>query len=568
LAKGSIEAMDNHHGRRKIWNANIDAFRDGGLLGAGVGAHSSIYPVYLPQSLRGEYTHAESGYLQVATENGVIGVMLLASAMGLCGAWCVTSLRYGRSDQERLWIGAVAGGLAASAVHSIVDFVWYIPACICVTIVLAACALRLAQLVKRDSAGATLAGRPGRVPSLAYRLATPLVGALSVWAIWTYVGPARASIHWDRYLRVDVASRDLTRDSLARFVENEQQSASAAGDRAAILDAMLRHLRCVVECDPHFAPARFKLALHLANEFERRQQSSVNAMAIDQISDAAMSSQFKSPAEVSDWLQRAFGDDSRLLAEALLQVRAGLACSPFEGQGYQLLAKLCFLEGQSRAHAAAYIAQGLRVRPYDGALLFAVGRVSLLNGDLVTAMQYWRKCFRDAGAHQLKIVSLMAGEIPASIFVEAFEPDWRTLPQIWTRYRDLNKPQDLVDLVAYSARVTDRGVPPESNLSLDAIWLGQATMYRDLKRTAEQLACLQEAYRANPHGFEVRYQLAHALLESHRYAEAEPHFRWCLARRPEQKELGIALAQITERRRAERDPGYQSQSGIARAWEN
>jgi hypothetical protein len=50
-----------------------------------------------------------------------------------------------------------------------------------------------------------------------------------------------------------------------------------------------------------------------------------------------------------------------------------------------------------------------------------------------------------------------------------------------------------------------------------------------------------------------------------RVAEAEPHFRWCFSRRPQNKELGLALAQISKRRHAPRSPRNASHPDLARS---
>ena len=84
LTEGSLQTLDRKEGRRKIWAANLAAFEDGWLTGAGAGSHREIYPVYLRDSPPTEYTHAENGYLQIATEMGIGGIALLAAVFGLC----------------------------------------------------------------------------------------------------------------------------------------------------------------------------------------------------------------------------------------------------------------------------------------------------------------------------------------------------------------------------------------------------------------------------------------------------------------------------------------------------
>ena len=102
-----------------------------------------------------------------------------------------------------------------------------------------------------------------------------------------------------------------------------------------------------------------------------------------------------------------------------------------------------FWKVAGQATVDAYIDQGLRVRPHDGDILFEAGRQKLLAGDVNGALAHWTECYRDAGPHQLRIIYLLAGRIPAAMFLATFQPDWQTLMPIWKRYRQLGQLQDL-----------------------------------------------------------------------------------------------------------------------------
>jgi tetratricopeptide (TPR) repeat protein len=148
---------------------------------------------------------------------------------------------------------------------------------------------------------------------------------------------------------------------------------------------------------------------------------------------------------------------------------------------------------------------------------------------------------------------MLAGRgMPAAVFVEAFHPDWQTLREIWARYRENGSRQDLDDLVAYAATVTERQAQEKEGIPPAYLWLFQAAMYTDLERPGDALVCLEKAYRAGPHLFAVRFAVGRSLLAAGRYAEAEAHVRWCLARRPENKGLSAALVEITKQRIAQR----------------
>jgi tetratricopeptide (TPR) repeat protein len=150
-------------------------------------------------------------------------------------------------------------------------------------------------------------------------------------------------------------------------------------------------------------------------------------------------------------------------------------------------------------------------------------------------------------------VHALAGELmPAAEYVRLFQPDWQTLREVWSRYKQRGRPEDLADLAVYAQSVTERKVAENDGVNPAYFWLSQAMLYNDLQRSQEALVCLEKAYAAGPHIYAVRLAIGRALLESERFAEAEPHVRWCLARRPDNKALSAALVEITKQRFAQR----------------
>jgi tetratricopeptide (TPR) repeat protein len=554
LTRGSLETADHHEGRRKIWRANVAAIAAGGMLGAGAGTHSALYRVYLDASLLTEYTHAESGYLQVATENGFAGVALLIAGLSLCAGSCVTCLRHGHSDADLLSFGAAAAGLAASAVHSIVDFVWYIPACMSLTIVLAACVVRLAQMVTaRDTArGVIVLPRAGWI---CVALTSALAG---IWAVHTYVGPGIAAVYWDKYLRLSASSMSLARGHWSNLVAGRPQLASAVNE--SLNDAIFRQLESVIRWDPKFARAHLRMAAKLVTEFEQRQQVGPNRMGVAQIRDAVRASQFASAADRIAWLRAAFRSDIELLRRAQEEALAAVSLCPLHGEGYLQLAELGFLDGVSDTLIDAYVDQGQRVRPHDADVLFQLGQQELLRSNYAAAFEHWKKCFDDPGPHQLKIIYILAGRISAEALLTGLAPDWRTLPIIWARYREYAPQEELDVIIAYAAQATQREIQKPIETPAANIWLNQAKMLADVGRQTEALDCLHRAYSCDPRQYAIRYALAKTLVAAEKFTEAEPHFRWCLARHPQDKSLRDALVTISKQQMAQREQKFGSPS--------
>ena len=545
FTEGSMDDLDHDGIRRKVWAANIAAFEAGWITGAGAGTHCEVCPVYLPQSFTKEYTHAENGYLQIASENGVGGIVLLTAAFLICGTWCIGGLRRADDPDVIRLLGAATAGLAASALHSLVDFVWYIPACMSVTIILAACALRLSQLARPAEHRARCYRVLKRGRWIERAAAALLVGG---WAMYTYFGPGMAAIYWDRYLRASVANTELSRQQVNALVDSQPPLETA--EQARLNNIMLSELDNVLRWEPQMARAHLRLAARCIAQFDLLQQQSENAMGLGQIRDTLATSSFASTAAQQAWLQRAFGTNLDWLRHAAAEARIAVSLCPLQGEAYVYLAQLSFLERTSPAAVQAYVDQGLRVRPHDADVLFEIGRQSFIVGDVASARAQWKQCFADTGPHQLKIVYLLSGRISAAEFLATFQPDWRTLRGIWTRYHEAGKQEDTDAVLSYAANCAEHETEDDYGIPPAYVWFWQAKFYADAGRADDALKSLQRAYLCGQRYYFIRQALAQGLQAAGRLAEAEPHFRWCLARRPDDKSLSNALEDISKQRLA------------------
>jgi tetratricopeptide (TPR) repeat protein len=342
--------------------------------------------------------------------------------------------------------------------------------------------------------------------------------------------------------------------------------------RDPLAESMLYHLNQTVAWDPAFARAHLRLAVRYVERFESSLRASDNVMTLQQIREAAQSSSFASRDELRNWLRRAFGVDSELLFKAYAHARQAAAHGPLQGDAYVYLAELNFLANDSfladdyATASAAIVAQGARVTPLDGDVVYQLGMIPLVNGKLESAIVTWSHCFAITGKHQQLIVSQLAGRIPAHDFIEQLQPDWRTLREIWAQYRKLGQPEDLQQLVAYTDQVTRRDALRPGPIPPAYLWLWQSAIYNDMQQPELALACLEEAYKRDQHVFRVRYLLGYSLKTAGRLSEAEPHLRWCLARSPENKGLRAAINELARLRAAQRDPDNYT-ADVPVAWQ-
>jgi O-antigen ligase/tetratricopeptide (TPR) repeat protein len=549
LTAGSLEDIDHGGSRRQIWAANIAAIRHGWLTGAGAGSHRALNPVYLTQSDSKEFSHAENGYLQIVSENGLPGAILLIAAVGLCLGWSIRVLGSTMSDRIALHVVAAVAGLIASIVHSVVDFVWFIPACMSVTLLLAAALVRLVQLARQESVGVS------RGPSICLRRArwlelTVVVTGVGVWSLWTLAGPAAAALDWDGYRRASVAHRELALEQLRG--DSVDSGVRLQESNQLLTSVMIDRLEQVVRWHPNNARAHLRLASRYLEKFELNQLDADNVMSVTSIRDAAIASKFASSEALRDWLERAFPTNCKYLYLAQRHARRAVELGPLEGEAYLLLADLCFVEGGGQPRVEAYIAQGLRLRPADGDVLFEVGKQRWRDGRTDEALEHWRTSFRDPGSHQLQIVGLLAGRLPADQFVELFQPDWNTLPELWSRYREFGQPNDLAVLLAHAEQITSSRIgSSDADPQYTARKLGLLRdMYKDAGQPLKALEAVRQAYALDPSRYWIREGLGLELLAIGEFDEAESHLRWCLSRRPHVNRIRVALLQASKARAA------------------
>ncbi|HTQ40701.1 MAG TPA: O-antigen ligase family protein [Pirellulales bacterium] len=546
VTSGSLDKLDHAASRRQIWSADLQAIAQFPWFGAGVGAHAAVYPIYFPQSSDDlEYTHAESGYLQIALETGVVGLALALAAIGMIGRWCWRGFRETDSKRSLGCICAVSAGLMVSALHSLVDFVWYIPSCMATTVILAACAYRLWLWSGND----LRIEKYSRALSVAhYRWAALAVTAGGIWMIALSIGPALAAPAWDRYLRlsvaatkVDLLAADATQNNAGQNSVAANNVASELSRRKTELQAMIAELETVVNYDSTHVLAHVRLAAARLQWFELRQQESPLPMPLAAVSDAALQSHFSSRAQLDEWLQRATGPHSRQLEQARVEVRHALALCPLYGEAYLYLADLCFLEGTSPAAKTQFLAQALAVRPFDGEVQFEAGKECFLQGQSDQAIEHWRLAYHSGQEYKTRLIELFTGElasqVPISFFLDQFQPDLDGLRHLRARYRSLPPSDQRNTLWQYSAAQLIKAAPSQSGPEACALWLEAEPLFHDLDDAPQRLRCIQQALATNPANYAAHYAAVNCFYEQSNFDNADEQVKWCLARAPNDANL-------------------------------
>jgi O-antigen ligase len=571
LSSGSLDKVDRGAGRRTIWATALKAVPSNLLLGTGVGSFSEVYPMYAetPDSLGREPSHAECGYLQVLVETGVAGLALLLAGVVLCGWWCAGGLAASVPTRFKLCTAAIAASLAASAAHALVDFVWYAPACMAIVVILAACALRVRQMA-RSAEGRNETHRRQRSNcqfpetsaladslrlSLSWPVAVVALTCAGVWMIADRIGPAVAQTYWDRYLVACHAA--------------EAQDPAAPDCLLADADTQCQWvawLEKAVQWQPTHIQAHLKLVETHRRLFDVLQQKSENPMSLMQIGDAVFNEPlFRSREARVEWLQRAVGKHWTHLTPCLEHARKALFLCPLEGRSYVHIAELSLLWASDRMASRVCIDQAMRVRPFDGEVLYAAGNEALLAGDEPRWRECQKRAYRWGHPQQRRIISDRLASTPADSLppviadiLREFQPDLEIARFLYGACAKRCPREQLTPLVRYSARAAEIEAAAMNGSEAANVW-DEAYRYHDQVHDDEAaLRCARNAVQCDPGNYNAHYYLGQCLLGQSQFAEAETHWRWCLQRTPndkrvEENALAAFKGRLDDQRRAAKE---------------
>jgi O-antigen ligase len=546
---GSERPNDNWSGGRlAIWTVTAKAIPHYLALGAGVGSFREVYPIYADNTLDEGivYTHAENSYLQVFLETGAIGGGLLLAGICMFGFWCVAGWK--GPLRVKMCAAAVAASLIACLAQALVDFVWYVPACMAMMAVLAACALRLKQLA---------GNAPGRDQVLPMRrwaavAVTILFIPIGAWMVYNCLGPSVAAHYWDQYLLAQPGALLTPPSSYNQVPATDQNAAdSPVETEQKTIDCLEK----VIFWQPTHYRAQLALAEAHLRLFNQYQSSSKNPLPLVNIRDAALDSQFPSREALCAWLARALGAHWVHLDASLRHARQALRLCPLQGRAYICLAKLCFLDKAQNPAKQACVDQALRVRPCDGAVVYAAAAEALLAGNTPRWLELSQHIFRCSREYQRQLIGELVNHTPPEetqtmieLIVNNFQPDLQALQILHDVCAKRCRAEQLIPLCRYWVQKTEAEAHGRNDPQVVALWMQAQRLYAQLDDGQRALACARRALECDPNDYNVHYQLALCLLEQKQYAEAESELHWCLQRNSRDKSLEVKLKEALKGR--------------------
>jgi O-antigen ligase/tetratricopeptide (TPR) repeat protein len=507
-------------GRQQIWEAAMRGIPDFIGAGSGVGTHRYVYPRYITGEHHVEYSHAENGYLQVLLETGIAGTSLLALGILICGIWCFKAFRNSPSDRHAACLAAVAAGIAASLVHSVVDFVWYIPACVSMTIFLIAIVWRLSR---PDNDARTERGII--LPRFAWCSAAIALCGVAYLMLENHSGPALANNHWDSFHRLSLTEHDLE-----------------FGDSVETLDQRIDQLEKLLAIDSSNAKAHLNLASLLRLKFDAEQTKSGIPMPLAQIRDAANTSPFETREALDSWLGKILSGRRDYLDRSLQHARQAVALCPMQGEAYIFMAELNFLRESSRENELALIDQALKTRPEAPPVLVTAGREALLAGDNETGLAHFKKVFTLGPQYQRLVIQAL-GRQNADFFFEQFPFDDAALQGLRNHYAGLgNREQSQIVGLKLAKNLVEQATS-ESGVAAASTWSRAQDAFVFLKDEGNALQAARNAVASNPHEYALRKKLVNLLVAQKKFDEAVPLLEWCLKQYPDNSSLKETLFQ-------------------------
>ncbi|MFY9255132.1 MAG: O-antigen ligase family protein [Fuerstiella sp.] len=547
------DKIDTGGNRRAIWAADAKVVERFPLLGTGIGSHRDVYVMYMDDYANhamAELTHAESSFVQIALEAGLIGFGLLAVSLLLLLARLAMGYFRSQSDAGRACVVAVFASSVAGILHAIADFIWYVPAIVVVSLVLVVVGLKAAK-ANFGTAGA-------RQGIWFPRIGWAIGGGFCILGLATVQPELLARVqgekHWYASLRTALAVQYDDSDGLGDLQSGDQISISESKprlteqERAAIeadrlvrmeaaqkrfLEERIGHLAASLRACPDQHRVQLALAEQLLKLFDVLQLRGDNRMPLSMIRDAALASGFSTAEELHAWSSRAFGKRIQLVLLADKLARQSLAACPVQGYAYLTLAETNFLLDPADSMHQALVDQAMLVRGHDPQVRFIAGREASVNGDEAAALELWGSVFHSNQLFRMNVVELLARRVPVEFFLKHFQPNAIELRDVLAVYEALDRRRDIaVTLNELCIAIPrDLGLLDDEDEKLKYMMLAY-TSARRLENLDLAVSLLTKAVEDFPFVFAPRYQLGITLVELERPTEALECLEWCYEQDP------------------------------------
>ena len=123
-----VHVVEGLAGRYPMWKATVKMIRDHPMLGTGPGTWSWLHLKYREPGLQIRPRYAHQDVLQLASDYGLVGVLLVVAILGCFYRQAWRLARYAEPAEQRSFALGASAAVTAILVHSFGDFNLHIPA--------------------------------------------------------------------------------------------------------------------------------------------------------------------------------------------------------------------------------------------------------------------------------------------------------------------------------------------------------------------------------------------------------------------------------------------------------
>ena len=510
---GNALQLDREASRQKIWSTDMKVIRDFPIVGTGLGSHRYVYQSYHDFPENGtEYSHSENGYLQIAMETGITGLVITVLLIGLVGYWCIRGMVHATSLDIQSPFVVTISILAINLTHSCTDFVWYVPGCMVIVVLAAASACVLYRLsFPQPPRTESSVPRFGRI---AWGVMLVLVVSGMGWGMQVKWPEVVAEPHFHEYKR------------LANAKDAGDEMSATRYEIAAILRA--------AQANPHDPVLQLRAARAHMRTFLLSHEVE-HDLRMEEIRQAALSSNYPTRKSLYAWLDNpeVMGENRRHLHRSQAASLRAMQLCPLEPRPYIDSAKLAWLSLAPAKMEDRLMKQALIVHPFEGLVQMEYAHFLNNQGRVDESIVYYQRAFEQNAKCRVAIVTDLSPHYPPSFFLSTFEMDRATLTVLRTVYAGTNDTRGYRKILQGLAQAELDAAMNSSGETSASHTVTAHGCFAEMGDRELATKTLQRAIKRHGNSYNLRSNLANDLFSQGRYSEAIPHLEWCHRRRPD-----------------------------------
>jgi predicted Zn-dependent protease len=176
-----------------------------------------------------------------------------------------------------------------------------------------------------------------------------------------------------------------------------------------------------------------------------------------------------------------------------------------------------------------------------------MGNEAAMARDDVNAMRYWRLAFHSDPRVQSQIIESLASQMPAELFLKAFEPDTMAMGRLFWHCRTTDRMDEAKMVGEKYAVALEKDAGTSNPAQAANCWHYAQEVNLWLGKIEKAVQCQRRAVDLAPQNFDMRRTLASLLANTQQYAESAELLEWCLRRHPEDEALQQELNDVRAR---------------------